>query len=97
MSTNDITTKPAGASNTNGLLTTNDSKSIEVAMRNHITLPQNSPHYAQHLFTWSFLALGSKGAQIVTIEAESEREARLQSPDYCILVFVARLSKGGDK
>lgn len=66
-------------------------------MRNHITLQQNSSHYAQHLFTWRFLALGSKEAQIITIEAENEREARLQSPDYCILVFVARLSKGGDK
>nr|WP_250546314.1 host cell division inhibitor Icd-like protein [Escherichia coli] len=66
-------------------------------MRNHITLQQNSPHYAQHLFTWRFLALGGKGAQIVTIEAESEREVRLQSPDNCILIFVARISRGGNK
>lgn len=38
-------TKPAGATNTNGLLTTNDSKNIEVAMLNHTTHPQGQdPH-----------------------------------------------------
>lgn len=36
----DEKTKPAGATNTNGPLTTNDSESIEVAMRNHTTHPQ---------------------------------------------------------
>ncbi|PBQ76840.1 Ash-like/host cell division inhibitor Icd-like protein [Escherichia coli] len=36
----DEKTKPAGATNTNGLLTTNDRKRIEVAMRNHTTHPQ---------------------------------------------------------
>ncbi|EBZ2217605.1 host cell division inhibitor Icd-like protein [Salmonella enterica subsp. enterica serovar Newport] len=97
MSTSDITTKPAGASNTNGLLTTNDSKSIEVAMRNHITLQQGWPPHTQYLFTWRFLASGDKEVQIITIEAESEQEARLQSPDNCILIFVARISKGGNK
>ncbi|MEA1168449.1 host cell division inhibitor Icd-like protein, partial [Escherichia coli] len=41
MYTNDTTkAKPAGAINTNGLLTTNDSNSIEVAMLNHTTHPQ---------------------------------------------------------
>ncbi|EGO8353319.1 host cell division inhibitor Icd-like protein [Escherichia coli] len=36
----DEKTKPAGATNTNGLLTTNDRKRIEVAMLNHTTHPQ---------------------------------------------------------
>lgn len=66
-------------------------------MRNHITLQQGWPPHTQYLFTWRFLASGDKEVQIITIEAESEQEARLQSPDNCILIFVARISKGGNK
>lgn len=66
-------------------------------MRHHITLQQDSPHHTQHLFAWRFLALGDKEAQIITMESEIKREACLQSPDNCILIFVARVSKGGNK
>ncbi|EHH8097872.1 hypothetical protein J4238_000001, partial [Escherichia coli] len=41
----DEKTKPAGATNTNGLLTTNDSRSIEAAMRNYTRHPQGRDSY----------------------------------------------------
>lgn len=42
-------------------------------------------------FTWRFLALSSIGCNIVHIPANTEREAREQSPAGCVMVFAGRL------
>lgn len=42
-------------------------------------------------FTWRFLALSSIGCNIIHISANTEREAREQSPDGCVMVFAGRL------
>ncbi|EDL3481796.1 hypothetical protein CRW71_12415, partial [Salmonella enterica subsp. enterica serovar Newport] len=42
-----------------GLLTTNDSKSIEVAMRNHTTHPQGRDSYNLNKYIWRFIALSA--------------------------------------
>ncbi|HBD4942281.1 TPA: host cell division inhibitor Icd-like protein [Escherichia coli] len=87
----DEKTKPAGATNTNGLLTTNDSKNIEVAMLNHTTHPQGRDSYNLNKYIWRFIALSTAQPRVITIEATSEQEARQQSPDGCVMVFAARI------
>ncbi|EEV2133341.1 host cell division inhibitor Icd-like protein [Escherichia coli] len=87
-------TKPAGATNTNGLLTTNDRKSIEVAMLNHITHPQGRDSHNLNKYIWRFIALSTAQPRVITIEATSEQEARQQSPDGCVMVFTARIRQG---
>ncbi len=87
----DEKTKPAGATNTNGLLTTNDSKIIEVAMLNHTTHPQGRDSHDLNKYIWRFIALSTAQPRVITIEATSEQEARQQSPDGCVMVFAARI------
>lgn len=86
--------KPEGARNTNGLLTTNDSESIEVAMRNHTTHPQGRDSHNLSKYIWRFIALSTAQPRVITIEATSEQEARQQSPDGCVMVFAARIRQG---
>lgn len=45
----------------------------------------------QPKFTWRFLALSSIGCNVVHIPANTEREAREQSPAGCVMVFAGRL------
>ncbi|EIX5883588.1 host cell division inhibitor Icd-like protein [Escherichia coli] len=86
--------KPEGARNTNGLLTTNDSNSIEVAMRNHTTHPQGRDSHNLNKYIWRFIALSTAQPRVITIEATSEQEARQQSPTGCVMVFTARILQG---
>lgn len=77
-----------------GLLTTNDSESIEVAMLNHTTHPQGRDSYNLNKYIWRFIALSTAQPRVITIEATSEQEARQQSPDGCVMVFAARIRQG---
>ncbi|EFK3230704.1 host cell division inhibitor Icd-like protein [Escherichia coli] len=90
----DEKTKPAGATNTNGLLTTNDNDSIEVAMLNHTTHPQGRDSHNLNKYIWRFIALSTAQPRVITIEATSEQEARQQSPAGCVMVFAARIRQG---
>lgn len=90
----DEKTKPAGATNTNGLLTTNDSKIIEAAMRNHTIHPQGRDSYNLNKYIWRFIALSTAQPRVITIVATSEQEARQQSPAGCVMVFAARIRQG---
>nr|EMA1055879.1 host cell division inhibitor Icd-like protein [Escherichia coli] len=74
-----------------GRLTTNDSNSIEVAMRNHTTHPQGRDSHDLNKYIWRFIALSTAQPRVITIEATSEQEARQQSPDGCVMVFAARI------
>ena len=74
-----------------GLLTTNDSESIEVAMRNHTTHPQGRDSHNLNKYIWRFIALSTAQPRVITIEATSEQEARQQSPAGCVMVFAGRL------
>ncbi|EIL3216164.1 host cell division inhibitor Icd-like protein [Escherichia coli] len=74
-----------------GLLTTNDSKIIEVAMRNHTTHPQGRDSHNLNKYIWRFIALSTAQPRVITIEATSEQEARQQSPAGCVMVFAARI------
>ncbi|HEA8843641.1 TPA: host cell division inhibitor Icd-like protein [Escherichia coli] len=74
-----------------GLLTTNDSRSIEVAMRNHTTHPQGRDSHNLNKYIWRFIALSTAQPRVITIEATSEQEARQQSPAGCVMVFAARI------
>ncbi len=76
-----------------GLLTTNDSESIEVAMLNHTTHPQGRDSYNLNKYIWRFIALSTAQPRVITIEATSEQEARQQSPAGCVMVFTARIRK----
>ena len=76
-----------------GLLTTNDSESIEVAMLNHTTHPQGRDSYNLNKYIWRFIALSTAQPRVITIEATSEQEARQQSPAGCVMVFPARIRK----
>ncbi|MBS8952965.1 host cell division inhibitor Icd-like protein [Escherichia coli] len=75
-------------------LTTNDSNSIEVAMRNHTTHPQGRDLHNLNKFTWRFIALSTAQPRVITIEATSEQEARQQSPAGCVMLFAARIRQG---
>ncbi|HBA8916002.1 TPA: host cell division inhibitor Icd-like protein [Escherichia coli] len=90
----DEKTKPTGATNTNGLLTTNDSNSIEVAMINHTTHPQGRDSHNLNKFTWRFIAFGASDHQIIHVTAWTEREARNRCPSGCVAVFAARIRQG---
>lgn len=87
-------TKPGSASTLTGLLTTNDSESIEVAMRNHTTHPQGRDSHNLNKYIWRFIALSTAQPRVITIEATSEQEARQQSPAGCVMVFAARIRQG---
>lgn len=68
------TTKPGSALTLTGLLTTNDSESIEVAMRNHTTHPQGRDSHDLNKYIWRFIALSTAQPRVITIEATSEQE-----------------------
>lgn len=57
-------------------------------MKNHTTHPQGRNSLTPNKFTWRFLALSATENSIVRI---TEREARDQSPDGCVMVFAGRL------
>ncbi|HAN6186775.1 TPA: host cell division inhibitor Icd-like protein [Escherichia coli] len=88
------TTKPRTVGAVTGLLTTNDRKRIEAAMRNHTTHPQGRDSYNLNKYIWRFIALSTAQPRVITIEATSEQEARQQSPDGCVMVFAARIRQG---
>ncbi|EGE0089228.1 hypothetical protein DND53_02995 [Escherichia coli] len=75
-------------------LTTNDSNSIEVAMRNHTTHPQGRDSHNLNKYIWRFLALSAGESQIIHVTAWTEREARSRCPSGCVAVFVARIRQG---
>lgn len=85
------TTTPRSGGTHAGRLTTNDSKSIEVAMRNHTTHPQGRDSHNLNKYIWRFIALSTAQPHVIHIEATSEQEARQQSPDGCVMVFAARI------
>ncbi|EFO2498142.1 icd-like protein [Escherichia coli] len=88
------TTTPRSGGTHAGRLTTNDSKSIEVAMRNHTTHPQGRNSHNLNKYIWRFIALSTAQPRVITIEATSEQEARQQSPAGCVMVFAARIRQG---
>ncbi|HIA3397884.1 host cell division inhibitor Icd-like protein [Escherichia coli] len=88
------TTKPRTVGAVTGLLTTNDRKSIEVAMRNYTRHPQGRDSHNLNKYIWRFIALSTAQPRVITIEATSEQEARQQSPDGCVMVFAARIRQG---
>ncbi|EHO2955795.1 host cell division inhibitor Icd-like protein, partial [Escherichia coli] len=58
-----------------GLLTTNDSKIIEVAMLNHTTHPQGRDSHNLNKYIWRFIALSTAQPRVIHIVATSEQEA----------------------
>ena len=86
--------KARQCANTNGLLTTTDSNIIEAAMKKSTTHPQERDSHTLNKFIWRFLALNTAKPRLITIEAETEAEARQQSPDGCVMVFSARFRAG---
>ncbi|HEA3497883.1 TPA: host cell division inhibitor Icd-like protein [Escherichia coli] len=85
------TTKPRTVGAVTGLLTTNDRKRIEVAMRNHTTHPQGRDPHNLNKYIWRFIALSTAQPRVIHIEAASEQEARQQSPTGCVMIFAARI------
>ncbi len=77
-----------------GLLTTNDSKIIEAAMRNNTTHPQGRDSHNLNKYIWRFIALSTAQPRVIHIEATSEQKARQQSPAGCVMVFTARIRQG---
>ncbi len=86
-----IKQRPAVLATHAGRLTTNDSKSIEVAMLNHTTHPQGRDSHNLNKYIWRFIALSTAQPRVIHIEATSEQEARQQSPAGCVMVFAARI------
>ncbi|EHL6582685.1 host cell division inhibitor Icd-like protein [Escherichia coli] len=88
------TTKPGSALTLTGRLTTNDSKIIEAAMRNHTIHPQGRDSYNLNKYIWRFIALSTAQPRVIHIVATSEQEARQQSPAGCVMIFAARIRQG---
>ncbi len=84
-------TKPRTVGAVTGLLTTNDSKIIEAAMRNYTIHPQGRDSYNLNKYIWRFIALSTAQPRVIHIVATSEQEARQQSPAGCVMVFAARI------
>ncbi|EEZ6797832.1 host cell division inhibitor Icd-like protein [Escherichia coli] len=87
-------TTPRSGGTHAGRLTTNDSNSIEAAMRNYTRHPQGRDSYNLNKYIWRFIALSTAQPRVITIEASSEQEARQQSPAGCVMVFAARIRQG---
>lgn len=60
-------------------------------MKNSTTHPQGRESHDLNKFAWRFLALSTAKPRLITIEATTEREARRQSPEGCVMVFAGRL------
>lgn len=86
-----IKQRPAVLATHAGRLTTNDSRSIEAAMRNYTRHPQGRDSHNLNKYIWRFIALSTAQPRVITIEATSEQEARQQSPAGCVMVFAARI------
>ncbi|EOS5930743.1 host cell division inhibitor Icd-like protein, partial [Escherichia coli] len=82
-----IKQRPAVLATHAGRLTTNDSNSIEVAMRNHTTHPQGRDLHNLNKYIWRFIAFGASERQIIHVTAWTEREARNRCPSGCVAVF----------
>ncbi|EJD9584960.1 host cell division inhibitor Icd-like protein, partial [Escherichia coli] len=80
-------TTPRSGGTHAGRLTTNDSNSIEAAMRNYTRHPQGRDSYNLNKYIWRFIALSTAQPRVITIEATSEQEARQQSPAGYVMVF----------
>ncbi|HCQ3128984.1 TPA: host cell division inhibitor Icd-like protein [Escherichia coli] len=89
-----IKQRPAVLATHAGRLTTNDSKIIEAAMRNHTIHPQGRDSHNLNKYIWRFIALSTAQPRVITIEATSEQEARQQSPAGYVMVFAARIRQG---
>ncbi|MDS1652490.1 host cell division inhibitor Icd-like protein [Escherichia coli] len=63
-------------------------------MLNHTTHPQGRDLHNLNKYIWRFIALSTAQPRVIHIEATSEQEARLQSPDGCVMVFAARIRQG---
>ncbi|EJF6569419.1 host cell division inhibitor Icd-like protein [Escherichia coli] len=87
-------TTPRSGGTHAGRLTTNDSNSIEAAMRNHTTHPQGRDSHDLNKYIWRFIALSTAQPRVIHIVATSEQEARQQSPAGCVMVFAARIRQG---
>nr|DAV31484.1 MAG TPA: hypothetical protein [Caudoviricetes sp.] len=89
------TAKPAGARNTNGLLTTSVITSNEVAMSNRTTPLTGRASHSPNIFVWRFLALNRHDKKAtpcrLSVEAATEREARRILAPHFILSLAARL------
>ncbi|MBO1554454.1 host cell division inhibitor Icd-like protein [Yersinia pseudotuberculosis] len=91
-------TKPSSALTLTGPLTTNDSLSIEVAMKNHITPVSGRTAYtlntARSKFTWLFIGTPTNTPNCTPIvlrtEADTETEARALFPAWS-LTFAAKI------
>ncbi len=86
-----IKQRPAVLATHAGRLTTNDSRSIEAAMRNYTRHPQGRDSYNLNKYIWRFIALSTAQPRVIHIVATSEQEARQQSPAGCVMVFAARI------
>ncbi|EFB2152043.1 host cell division inhibitor Icd-like protein [Escherichia coli] len=87
-------TTPRSGGTHAGRLTTNDSNSIEAAMRNYTRHPQGRDSYNLNKYIWRFIALSTAQPRVIHIVASSEQEARQQSPAGCVMVFAARIRQG---
>ncbi|EFE3270316.1 host cell division inhibitor Icd-like protein [Escherichia coli] len=87
-------TTPRSGGTHAGRLTTNDSNSIEAAMRNYTRHPQGRDSHNLNKFIWRFIALSTAQPRVIHIVATSEQEARQQSPAGCVMVFAARIRQG---
>ncbi|TJP95487.1 hypothetical protein C9Z70_24075, partial [Escherichia coli] len=63
------TATPRSGGTLAGRLTTNDSKIIEVAMRNHTIHPQGRDSHNLNKYIWRFIALSTAQPRVITIEA----------------------------
>ena len=90
------TAKPGSAPTLTGPLTTTDKHTIEVAMSDHITHPQGRNNY-----TWRFLAINRHDKKAkpcrLSVEAQTEREARRILAPHFILSLAARLPVTGGR
>ncbi|EPS6939495.1 host cell division inhibitor Icd-like protein [Salmonella enterica subsp. enterica serovar Tennessee] len=87
--------KPGSVGTRTGPLTTTDRTSIEVAMSNHITHPQGRDSHNLNKFIWRFLAINRHDKKAkpcrLSVEAQTEREARRILAPHFILSLAARL------
>lgn len=78
-----VSAKPGSASTLTGPLT---KPLVEVTVMAELQHTQTRPKYQ-----YRFLALSAIGRNVIHITATTEREAREQSPDGCVMVFAGRL------